>query len=154
MQLTDIDLNKIKELSREYKKRVVANAELLRSHIKAIENEVLAEMRKGSLEYSQSLKLVRTSPRRKLKSDTLDKDMSPLLDYLPPEALAKEVPITLTELEKLLKAKLGSEEAKKVLSEVVTKPEGVLVAVPLSDKREAVDLSTQLRSVEDEFEGF
>jgi len=143
MKLSDIDLFNIKELSRGYKEQVAANAELLKAHIKAIENEVLAEMRAGSSDYSRSLKLVRSKPRRKLTSDALDKDMSPLLEYLPAESLSKDVPITLTELEKLLKSTLELEEAKRVLSEVVTKPEGALVAVPLSDKRPLVVLEDE-----------
>jgi len=143
MKLSDIDLFNIKELSRGYKEQVAANAELLKAHIKAIENEVLAEMRAGSSDYSKSLKLVRSKPRRKLTSDALDKDMSPLLEYLPAESLSKDVPITLTELEKLLKSTLELEEAKRVLSEVVTKPEGALVAVPLSDKRPLVVLEDE-----------
>jgi len=143
MKLSDIDVFNIKELSRGYKEQVAANAELLKAHIKAIENEVLAEMRAGSSDYSRSLKLVRSKPRRKLTSDALDKDMSPLLEYLPAESLSKDVPITLTELEKLLKSTLELEEAKRVLSEVVTKPEGALVAVPLSDKRPLVVLEDE-----------
>ena len=45
----------------------------------------------------------------------------------------------MTEIERRLKKAVGAKEAKEIMADITTKPEGELVIAPITDKRKAVE---------------
>lgn len=128
-------------LTTEQKVKVMKHADMLRSFIVAIENQVKLEMDSGSQEYNDEFKLVRKTTRRKFIEEAFDEDFSPLLDHVEADELFTRKPKTLTEVEKLLKKKYGAKTTNEILEEVVIKPQGDIVVAPLTDRRKAVEAS-------------
>ena len=127
-----------KMMTPEQKSFIAKNAKMITDFIKAVESSVTGEMVKGSEDYEEDFKLVRKTTRRKLYDEALDPIASPLFDHLKEEELYESKPISLTEIEKKLKKKIGAKDAKSVMEEVAFKPEGELVMAPISDNRKAV----------------
>ena len=131
----------VKELSADRKRFILDNAAMLRSFIVAVENQVKTEVEKGSREYEGYYKLVRKKTNRRFTEEAVDELMTPLLDYLKREEVFEEKIRPLTQIEKLLKKRIGVKEAKSVMSAVTSKPEGALEIAPVTDKRPAVQPS-------------
>lgn len=129
-------------LTPEQKAHIIEHADMLRSFIVAVEEQVRDEVNKGSADYKEKFKLVRGATRRKFTEDAFDEDFSPLLDHLESEDLYERKQKGITEIEKTLKAKLKeagikgfTKVAKEIMDDITFKPEGKLVIAPLSDKR-------------------
>ena len=128
----------VQKLSADQKRFVMDHAAMLRSFIVAVEDQVKSEVDHGSKEYEGHYKLVRKTTRRKFMDDATDELVSPLFDHLEHEDIFEEKLRSMTEIERRLKKAVGTKEAKEIMDEVTTKPEGELVIAPQSDKRKAV----------------
>lgn len=126
-------------MSVEQKMLVMDHADMLRSFIVAVENQIKLEVDQGSTAYEGKYKLVQKTTHRKLIEDATDPDFSPLLDYLQEDELYERKVKSLGELEKALKQHMKPKEAKEVIDSVTEKPEGGLVIAPVKDKRKAVN---------------
>lgn len=124
-------------LTTEQKINILNHAALLKSYIKNVEQSVCDEMNSGSKSYDGEFKLVRSKTNRKFTDLAFDDICSPLLDHLERDEMYTEKKCTLTDIEKILKKKLGRVNALNVMGEITIKPEGTLVVVPLDDKRKA-----------------
>lgn len=137
----EVMLPDVTTLTAEQKTFIMDHADVLRSFIVAVEKQVKDEVNSGSQEYSSKYKLVRKTTRRKFTEDALDELTSPLLDHLDEDDLYERKSRSMTEIEKRLKKAIGVKDAKLIMDEVTTKPEGELVIAPQSDKRKAVQPS-------------
>lgn len=125
-------------MTADQKKVVMEHAEMIRSFIVAVENQVKLEMDHGSTEYEDEYKLVYKTVHRKLTEEAQDEDFSPLLDYLEPEEIYEQKLKPLSDIEKALKKHMKPKEAKEVMEKLTWKPEPGIVVAPVSDKRKAV----------------
>lgn len=137
----EAQMPEVETLTAKQKLFVMEHANMLRSFIVAVENQVKHEVDHGSQEYSESFKLVRKTTRCKFKEDALDELCSPLLDHLSHEDVYEEKSRSMTEIERRLKKAIGTKLAKEVMDDITTKPEGALVIAPMSDKRKAQEPS-------------
>lgn len=128
-----------KTMTADQKKVVLDHAEMLRSFIVAVENQVKLEMDHGSKEYDDSYKLVHKTVHRKLTEDGMDEYLSPLLDYLEPGELYEQKLRPLGDIEKALKKHMKAKEAKEVMNTITWKPEPGVVVAPLNDRRKPVE---------------
>lgn len=129
----------VQKLSADQKRFVMDHAAMLRSFIVAVEDQVKSEVDHGSKEYEGHYKLVRKTTRRKFKDDATDELVSPLFDHLEHEDIFEEKSRSMTEIERRLKKAVGAKEAKEIMADITTKPEGELVIAPITDKRKAVE---------------
>jgi len=134
----EVNLPDVEVLTSKQKQFIMDNAGVLRIFITGIENQVRNEIDQGSQEYEGHYKLVRKKTNRKFTEDALDELCSPLLDHLEHSDIYQEKPRTMTEIEKRLKKAIGPKDAKEIMDEITTKPEGDLVIAPESDKRKGV----------------
>lgn len=130
-------LPSVEVLTTEQKIRIMEHADMIRSFIVGVENQIKIDMDKGSKEYENHFKLVRKTTHRKFTEEALDEVMSPLLDYIQVEDIYSSKPRSLGEIEAALKRELGGKLSAEVMKQVTEKPEGSLVVAPLSDKRKA-----------------
>lgn len=126
------------KMTTDQKKVVMEHAEMIRSFIVAVENQVKLEMDHGSTDYDGAYKLVHKTVHRKLTEDAQDEDFSPLLDYLEPEELYEKKMKSLGDIEKALKKHMKPKEVKEVMEKLTWKPEPGTVVAPVRDKRKAV----------------
>lgn len=126
------------KMTTEQKQVVMDHAEMLRSFIVAVENQIKLEMDQGSAEYEDKYKLVHKTVHRKLTEEASDPDFSPLLDYLEPEELFEQKMKALGQIEKALKKHMKPKQVKEVMEQLTTKPTPGTVVAPISDKRKAV----------------
>lgn len=126
-------------MTADQKKVVLDHAEMLRSFIVAVENQVKLEMDHGSNEYNGQYKLVHKTVHRKLTEEAKDPDFSPLLDYLEPSELYEQKLKGLGDIEKALKKHMKPKEVKEVMETLTEKPEPGIVVAPITDKRNAVE---------------
>ena len=147
----DVQFPDVISLTVEQKQHVMDHAGAIRSFIVAVENQIKLEVDHGSKDYEKAYKLVRKQTRRKFIEDALDELCSPLLDHLEREDIYEEKGRSMTEIERRLKKAIGAKDAKEVMAEVTTKPDGELVIAPLSDKRKAVapTIMTDFNDLED-----
>lgn len=129
------------KMTTEQKKVVLDHAEMIRSFIVAVENQVKLEMDHGSTDYEDKYKLVHKTVHRKLTEDAQDPDLSPLYDYLEEEEIFERKMRSLGDIEKALKKHMKPKEAKEVMEELTWKPEPGTVVAPVNDKRKAVSPS-------------
>lgn len=129
----------VQKLSAEQKRFVMDHAAMLRSFIVAVEEQVKSEVERGSKEYEAHYKLVRKTTRRRFVDDAADELVSPLFDHLEYTDIFEEKPRSMSEIERRLKKAIGVQQAKEIMSDVTTKPEGEVVIAPLADKRKAVE---------------
>jgi len=132
----------------EQKKAVMNHAAMLRAFIVAVEAQLQYEVDSGSTEYKDAYKLVRKTTQRKLTDNALDEIDSPLLDYMTESDMYDRKPKGIGALEKAVKETMKEngvkgfvKEAKKVMSEITTKPEGGIVIALISDRRQGVQPS-------------
>lgn len=144
-----------RRLTADQKRMVMDHADLIRSFIVAVENQIKTEVDSGSSEYEKHYKLVRKTTHRKFNDIAMDEDFSPLLDYLQPEDLVQTKPESITAIEakikRILKEEYGRQAgkmAREIMDAVTDKPVGELVIAPQSDGREAV-----LPSIVSDFDG-
>ena len=128
-----------KVMSAEQKRTILDHADMLRSFVVAVKNQVKLEMDHGSKDYDAGYKLVYKTVHRKFTEEGLDEDFSPLYDYLEPEELYEQKLRPLGDIEKALKNHMKPKEAKEVMNEVTEKPTPGIVAAPIEDKRKAVE---------------
>lgn len=128
----------VQTLTADQKRFIMDHGAMLRSFIVAVENQVKHEVDHGSQDYEGYYKLVRKTTRRKFTADAFDELCSPLLDHLQEDDLFEQKARSMTEVERRLKKAIGPKNAKEVMDEVTTKPEGELVIAPESDKRKGV----------------
>jgi hypothetical protein len=133
----DPKLPDVNTLTADQKRFILDHAGMLRSFIVAVENQVKHEVDHGSQDYEGYYKLVRKTTRRKFVEDALDELTSPLLDHLDHGDIYEEKPRSMTEIERRLKKAIGVKDAKEVMADLTTKPEGELMIAPQSDKRKA-----------------
>lgn len=129
----------VQKLSAEQKRFVMDNAAMLRSFIVAVEDQVKSEVDHGSKEYEGHYKLVRKTTRRKFMDDATDELVSPLFDHLDHEDIFEEKSRSMSEIERRLKKAVGAKQAKEIMADITTKPEGELVIAPTTDERRAVE---------------
>ena len=136
----------------EQKISVAEHIPMIRSFLVAVENSIKVDVDAGSTDYKDHFKLVRSKTNRKFTEEALDEDFSPLVDHLEHSDMYVEKPRSMTEIEKRLKKKVGVKDAKVIMDDITTKPEGKLVVAPLSDKRKAVEPSVtgDFNGMEDE----
>lgn len=139
------DLPDVRVMTEQQKMFVMQNADMIRSFLVAVENQVKIEVDHGSTAYEQGYKLVERTTQRKLTEDATDEDFSPLLDYLQPEDLYERKVCSLSALEDKLKKVLKDRKVKPVgpavkaiMEQVTTKAPGELVIAPISDTRPAI----------------
>ena len=125
-------------MTSDQKKVVMAHAEMLRSFIVAVENQVKLEMDHGSKDYNGEYKLVYKTVHRKLTEEGKDIDFSPLYDYLEEDELYEQNMISLGGIEKALKKHMKPKEVRELMDSVTEKPEPGIVVAPVKDKRKAV----------------
>ena len=131
----------IPTMTSEQKRMVMDHAGMLRSFIVAVEDSIKTEVDHGSQDYDGHYKLVRKTTRRKFTDDALDELCSPLFDHLDESDIFETKGRTMSEIQRRLKKKLGAKDAKEIMDDVTTKPEGELVIAPESDKRRAEEPS-------------
>lgn len=135
----DVQLPDVETLTAEQKQFIMDHAGTIRSFIVAVENQVKQEVDQGSQEYEGRYKLVRKTTRRKFSEDATDELVSPLFDHLEHEDIFEEKSRSMTEIERRLKKAVGAKQAKEIMADITTKPEGELVIAPITDKRKAVE---------------
>lgn len=141
LDFADDTLPAVESLSVEQKMLAFKHANMLKSFLVAIENQIKLEVDAGSTDYEEHFKLVRKTTHRKFTEDALDPDFSPLLDHMDEDDIFVQKPRTMTEIERNLKKAIGAKNAKEIMEEITFKPEGALVIAPISDKRRAVQPS-------------
>lgn len=127
-----------KAMTTEQKKVVMEHAEMIRSFIVAVENQVKLEMDHGSKDYDDDYKLVHKTVHRKLTDDAKDPDFSPLYDYLEEEEVFEQKMRSLGDIEKALKKHMKPAQVKEVMDKLTWKPDPEIVVAPVSDKRKPV----------------
>lgn len=130
-------------LTPQQKINIMEHATAIKSFIVAVENQIKIDMENGDTGYADHFKLVRKQTRRKLTDEALDPDFSPFLDVLDEDQVFIRKTETLGNLEKALKANLGTKQAIEFLKNLVIKPEGDVVVAKLSDKRKAIEPSAK-----------
>ena len=128
----------VESLTSEQKQYIMEHGAAIRSFIVAVENQIKLEMDGGSQNYEANLKLVRKTSRRKFLEDATDQLTSLLYDVLEHSDIYEEKARSMTEIEKRLKKAIGAKDAKEIMDEITTKPDGDIVVAPKSDKRKAV----------------
>lgn len=129
----------VQKLSADQKLFIMKNADAIKIFISEVKSNVEQEMITGSKEYEGHYKLVRKRTFRKLTDDATDELVSPLFDHLPHEDIFEEKPRSMTEIERRLKKSVGATDAKEIMADITTKPEGELVIALITDKRKAVE---------------
>lgn len=139
------DLPDVRTMTSEQKMFVMQNADMIRSFLVAVENQVKIEVDHGSTDYEHGYKLVERTTQRKLTEDATDEDFSPLLDYLQPEDLWERKVCSISSIEEKLKKVLKERKVKRlgpaikeIMEQVTTKAQGELVIAPISDTRPAI----------------
>lgn len=131
----------VKTLSSEQKMFIMKHADMIRSFIVSVENQVKQEVDHGSKDYQEEFKLVRKTKHRQFTDDAFDDVFSPLFEVLSHEDIYEEKHRSLTEIERRLKKAVGVQAAKEIMAEVTHKPEGELVIAPITDNRKAEEPS-------------
>jgi len=127
-----------KVMSAEQKRIVLDHADMLRSFVVAVENQVKLEMDHGSKDYDAGYKLVYKTVHRRLTEDAKDPDFSPLYDYLEQEELYEQKLRALGDIEKALKKHMKPKEVRELMETLTEKPEPGMVVAPLKDNRKTV----------------
>lgn len=127
-----------KAMTTDQKKVVMEHADMIRSFIVAVENQVKLEMDHGSNEYEEDYKLVYKTVHRKLTEEARDPDFSPLYDYLEEEEVFEQKMKPLGDIEKALKKHMKPAQVKEVMDKLTWKPDPEIVVAPVSDKRKPV----------------
>lgn len=140
-----------KVMSAEQKRTILDHADMLRSFVVAVENQVKLEMDHGSKDYDTGYKLAYKTVHRRLTEDAKDPDFSPLYDYLEEEDFYEQKLRPLGDIEKALKKHMKPKEVGKLMATLTEKPEPGMVVAPLKDNRKAVQptMITDFTSLED-----
>lgn len=134
----EVAIPDVQKLSADQKRFVMDHAAMLRAFIVAVEDQVKSEVDNGSKAYEGHYKLVRKTKHRKFTDDATDELVSPLFDYLAHDDVFEEKPRSMAKIEQRLKKAIGAKQAKEIMSDITTKPEGELVIAHNTDKRKAV----------------
>ena len=125
-------------MTAQQKKVVMDHADMLRSFIVAVENQIKLEMDHGSTEYDGEYKLVYKTVHRKLTEDAKDPDFSPLYNYLKEDELYEQKVKSLGDIERALKKHMKPKEVTEFMVGLTTKPEPGIVVAPIKDGRKPV----------------
>lgn len=125
----------------DQKKVVLAHADMIRSFILAVENQVKLEMDSGSADYSDHYKLVHKTVHRRLTDEAVDPDFSPLLEYIDFTELYENKVRSIGNIEKALKKRMQAKEVTEIMKDLTWKPEPATVVAPIADRRRAVQPS-------------
>lgn len=128
-------------MTADQKKVVLAHADMIRSFIVAVENQVKLEMDNGSADYSDHYKLVHKTVHRRLTDEAIDPDFSPLLEHIDFTELYENKVRSIGDIEKALKKRMQAKEVTKVMKDLTWKPEPATIVAPIDDKRKAVQPS-------------
>ena len=128
-------------MTADQKKIVLAHADMIRSFIVAVENQVKLEMDNGSGDYSEDYKLVHKTVHRRLTDEATDPDFSPLLEHIEFGELYENKIRSIGNIEKALKKRMQAKEVGKLMETLTWKPEPATVVAPINDKRRAVQPS-------------
>lgn len=133
----------VDSITPEQKTFVMEYGPMIKTFIDAVHSKVTQEMNAALPGYDHKLKLVQATTHRKYIPDAFDEIMSPIWDHLSEDEAYNKKPKGLGDLEKTLKSKIGAADAKTIMDEITIKPDGALLAAPLSDKRKSVAPAAQ-----------
>lgn len=125
----------VKLLTDEQKLYVMQKADVIRSFLKAVEAQVKHEVEQGSKSYKDDYKLVKKVVHRRLRDDAIYSLESQIFDHLSEGDVFEHKIKSVSKIEKLLKDKLGSKEAKRIMEESTYKPDAELTLAHVSDRR-------------------
>ena len=130
------DMADVQTLTPDQKIFILDKATVIRQFLSAVEDQVKSELDQGSTDYAEHYKLVKKRSQRKIRDDH-----DPLFEYLDHDDVYTFKVRSLSEIEKVLRAKAGSKEAKEIMNACTFKTDPQLVLAHISDKREAQDPS-------------
>lgn len=127
----------INQLSAERKIFIAKYGHLVIEFINNVKESILEEIDKGSKDYEKEFKLVKGRSSRKLNDNAFDEFDSPLMDYLDEDEVIRTSNKPMTEIESLLKHKVGPKKTAEIMKQVTTINHGNITLAPLTDKRRA-----------------